>query len=516
MRPLTRRLALTGIASLALVVPFTRGVFRSYIENSDPDIVFAYQGLQLNDQDNNLNAEHTGYVYFVLLAMLFRLARLVGLIDFDRTTPLLALGTEAFDAAYGELIFVGRGLSILLTVILVLVTYGAGRLITRSDGGGLIAATLTAVSWGTATQSLILRTELLSAIFVMAAFTALIAAARAPDARNAMTMFVGGLTAALAAATKLQALGPLMCVAVLAVAFGEQPPRYAGRLSETERWASLALLGLATVVAATPVAIMLVSGMVVRGSSGLYQAAIALYLVALVAGFARIYDVSPLRALTGFGMLTMGFSAGILSHLIYPNPAATDALAAFVEHMKGYAGMGAHNGAPFGAIVEALSDSALAALNRRVQGFAAPGWPLRLVELFIITAILVHAIREKWRTAGLTALLLATSYAIDVWSGLRNPAYHYIVYFDPWLALAAAMAATTLLQRARQTIVAVLTITGVASIAALQISGALRNPSIGPIQERANACYQAHTYMQRIAHKFDRYCPVGWTFGAPR
>ncbi|MBM3536118.1 MAG: hypothetical protein FJX60_24175, partial [Alphaproteobacteria bacterium] len=73
LTPVTR-LVLFLILSAALIVPFGKGLLRAYIEQADPDIVFAYQALQLNDGDSRINAEHTGYAYFLILAFVLRLA----------------------------------------------------------------------------------------------------------------------------------------------------------------------------------------------------------------------------------------------------------------------------------------------------------------------------------------------------------------------------------------------------------------------------------------------------------
>ena len=499
------RLALTAIVSLTALIPFVRGISRSYIEHSDPDIVFAYQGLQLNDGDTNINAEHTGYVYFVLLSILFRIARVVGFIDIDRTTPLLQLEPEAFDVVYANFIFLGRGLSILLAGILVLVMFTVGRLVTRTVGGGFIAAVLVAASWGTATQALILRTEILSSIFVMSTFAALVAAARATDPRNAFLLFAAGLTSVLAVATKLQAIAPLMCVACLAFAWGERPAPYAGPYSVMERRAVLVLFALATAVLAIPALTIVVSGIIARQSSGVYQLGIALYIAALVAGYAFAFRLAPLRTLTGSVALVLGLSVGILSHLLYRNPPATDAIAAFVEHMKVYAKLGAYEGAPFRAIIDALSSAALSALNLRTEPLSVAGGAFRFVELAVQAAILVHAFRKDWRTTGLTALLLATSYTVEIWSLLRGHHLAYAVYFDPWLALAAAMAAKPLLDRHHPAASAALA-GGLAVVAALQLSTALRSNFIARDQGQGNACYQAQTYMKRVAYQFERYC----------
>jgi hypothetical protein len=415
------------------------------------------------------------------------------------------LPPEAFDAAYTQIIVAGRVLSMLLTALFVLVMFVSGRTITRTSYGGLIAAILAAVSWGTAAQSLVLRTELLSSLFVIVAFTATVLAARGTDFRNALWMLMAGLAAALGVATKLQAIVPMLGVVILAVAFGSRPPPYAGFLTPAERKAAATLGVLAAMAAGAPVAVMLVSGILTRESSGTYQALIALYLVSALLAFALIHRLPALRAVTGISALVGGFSLGILLHLLYPNPSATDALATFVEHMKDYAQRPLGPGIPYAAIVDLLVESSLSTLAAHFGGINISRQPLQLVEMLVIVSVIIHALTGNRRTAGLSALLLITGYAVETWSRIRGLPLHYLIYIDPWIALATAMAAQPAIERLRNPVIVIAGASVLATVATLQLSTALSPRFVAP-QERANACYQARTYMPQLAHQFQKFC----------
>jgi len=507
LTPVTR-LVLFLILSAALIVPFGKGLLRAYIEQADPDIVFAYQALQLNDGDSRINAEHTGYAYFLILAFVLRLAAALGFIDIARLSPLQILSPAEFDAAYTGVIVVGRTLSITLSILLVLVMFTAARVVTRTTIGGLIAAALTAISWGTATQSILLRTEILSAIFVMCALKATVLAARATDSQNILWMIAAGLSAALAVATKLQTIVPLLAVAALAVALGERPQPYAGALSPTERKYLVGLWSAIASTAALAAAVMLVSGMVERGSTGLYQSVIVLYLVSCLLIFGVVYRPSLLRFVAGFSALLFGFSVGVLLHLLYPNPPATDAIGAFVEHMKVYTpAAGEEAPAPYQALFSLAIRSANATFQSHFGRIAFARNPSRVVEFLIIGAIISNTFLGNRREAFLSALFLATSYTVEIWSRLRGLPLHYLVYIDTWVALAGATAASPILLRlCRSWLGGAVATAAFLVLAFAQISAAL-SPHFIAVQERANACYQAQTYMPLLAAQFQKFCP---------
>lgn len=494
--------------AIAMIVPIGRGIFRPYLDQSDPDIGFIYQALQLNDGENRINAEHTGYVYFVILALVLRLARALGFIDLARLSPFQTLSPEAFDAAYTSVIVVGRLLSILLAVLFVLVMFVAGRAASRSALGGLLAAFLTALSWGTASQSLLLRTELLSALFVIVAFTATISAARAPDSRHALWMLVAGLSAALAIATKLQAIVPLLCVAGLAFAFGERPPPEAGSLSPTERKTVAALWLLAALVFGVPAAAMLISGIMMRPGSGAYQVLIASYLLIVLGAFSLAYRVPAIRILAGVSTLVLGFALGVLLHLLYPNPTAVDAIATFVEHMSVYAQGSLPNSPSRDAIVSLAGNTALATLNWHFGGIHIRANSFQLVEFLVIAAIIVNLWLGQRRTAALAALLLATGYVAEAWSRFRGLPPQYLVYTDPWLALAAAVAIGSLAEQWRSR----LSLPVIAAAAAILLFVAIRQLNVGldphflAAADATITCEVANGYMPRLAAQFQKFC----------
>lgn len=506
--PVRRRLGEAAVLSLplalVLIVPASHGVFRSYAMNADPDIVFAGQALELNSGNDHINAEHTGYIYFLLLSVVLKLLRVLGIIPIASVEPMLLLDGNAFDHAFGEVIYAGRMLSMLLAAMLVALIFCAAKVLTQSPWTSGLAAALAAASLGTAAQSLILRTELLSSIFVLAAFVAIILAGRETGGRNAVLLATAGFAAALALATKLQTVFPLLAIPVLAIALGQRPPPYAGRMSPAERSHATLLLALVATAVALPVVIMLVTGMAGRASPGLYQSLILAYLVVAVSTYAITYRISGVDAVAGGAALVLGFAAGFLVHLIHPNPAATDAIAAFVEHMKVYTHFALDSGPLHESIIRAVGNALRAAANHRLSTSAYVRDPMRFVEMALIAAMVAGALMRQRRATFEALALYATSLAVEVSCRMRGLPYHYIVYVDPWLILAAARMSAGLVPSPGNWARAAMTAATLA-VVMLQLRVSL-GPGFPERQPDDNACLQARGYIPRLAPQFEKFC----------
>lgn len=496
--------ALSLPLALVLIVPVSRGVFRSYVDNADPDIVFAGQALELNSGQNHVNAEHTGYIYFLLLSVVLKLLKGFGVIPIASVEPMLPLDGAAFDHAFGQVIYAGRMLSMLLAAVLVALTFCAARILTQSPWASGLAAALAAASLGTAAQSMILRTELLSSIFVLGAFIAVTLARRETGGRNVALLAIAGLAAALALATKLQTVFSLLALPVLAIALGQRPPPYAGRMSPAERALVTTLLALVATAVALPVGIMLVTGMVERGSSGLYQGVILAYLAVAVSAYAITFRISAVDAIAGSAALVLGFAAGMLVHLIHPNPAATDAVAGFIEHMKVYTHFSRDAGPLHQSIAQAVGDAVRAAVDQRLSTSAFVRHPMRFVEVALIVAMAAGLLIGRRRATFEALLLYGTSLAVEVSCRLRGLPYHYIVYVDPWLILAAARMVAGLGLSSRVWARAAMT-AGMLAVVILHL-----RVSLGAVfperQPDDNACLQARGYTPRLAPQFEKFC----------
>lgn len=498
---------LLAAGAAALVPALSHGVFRSYIHSPDPDIIFAYQPLLLNDGDRQINAEHTGYVYFVLFAWVLRVARVFGLIGADRVSGLMTVDGATFDTLYAQIIYTGRLFSMIEALVLVALVFFGARMMTRSITAAGVAALVTAFSLGTAVQAMLLRTELSSAVFVHAALFALIAAARASGSRAILLLGLTGLLSALAAAAKVQAILVLLFLPAMALLVGHKSRAEATEIGPQEARILTGLLGLLAALVTLPAAIMLVSGIIERGSGGYYQLAIAIYILAAAALYRWIYDVPTIRWVAGLAALLLGFSAGILLHLLYRNPAATDAMAAFIEHMKVYSGehIALSQGIPVDAMLAALWPSLGNVITHRLNPFAHP---YNLLEIAIVGGA-IWAWRLGAQRRAVSALaFLAAAMAVEILFGLRGFPQWYHVYPDPWRAIAFALLFDTIWQSLpdmRRAAATGVTLAAVLAMGWINVSRAM-DPRFSQPQAPAAACGQAKYYMPKLSHQFAKFC----------
>ncbi len=501
------RVLLTLVPTLAIAIApaLWHDLFRTYIRSPDPDLIFAYQALALNDGDARVNAEHTGYIYFVILAWTLRAARALGFITADRIGALAGLDGTSFDVSFAQVIFTGRILSMVEAAAFVVLVFGAVRFMSGARMPAALVALLTAGSLGIAIQGSLMRTEFLSALFAYATFVSLYIAARQGFVGNGVWMAVAGLCAALAMAAKVQAIFPLLAIPALMLAMGTPAPRDTSTTGPNERRLALALLMLLTTIVTLPACVMLVAGIGARGSSGLYQSAIALYVCAAFALYRAFYPMPTERWVSGLTALALGFSAGLLVHLIYPNPPAVDAIAAPIEHMMVYSKLSAAptTGIPVAAMIEIAGNAATEALARRLSLT-----PIVALEAAIIVGSVMTWRAQDRQTAVGAAAMLGIVLWLETMFGFRFMNSEYLVYTDPWRATALALIFRSLALRfvpEWRRVFAATVFVAVAAIDTSHLSQAFR-PDFIRYQPASDACGQAKGYLPKLVHQFAKFC----------
>jgi hypothetical protein len=441
-----------GMAVSLLLV----GFWMPYWKIADQDLPLAYQGLLLNDGRAQEYFDHTGYLYHLLLAAWYRLLHWVGILRVHALSDLPpASDVAGFDRAWQQLVEAGRVLSLILGVIFV---WAYATLVRRLVGDwriAVIAAIALAYSGGIAMHIRIMRTELLSAGLVTAALLVILVAAREPGIRRHLLIAVAGLCASLAVVTKVQALLPALAIPVIALAFGRMPAQSADRgteLSGGRRWAFAALATALAIAVAYPAGALLWQGMagvtayrpLGGGLSGVYQWAIALWVVGAIAAYAAVWRVAVPDAVAAMAALVFGLSLGLLSLDIRYHPQNVIAVANPVEHMFAFAASGAsvlvHEPQMLtGAFAVALAKGVAQALAMHSFVFSTSARPTLLLEWFAIGGAIVLWRRGERRLPMQAALLIVTAWALDAVFSLRSLQTPYFAYTDPLLILAAAL-----------------------------------------------------------------------------
>jgi hypothetical protein len=470
MRPAAcppRRLALAACLAVPLAAALLYRLGRPYPFSADQDLVFVYEALRLGQGLPQQYLDHTGYLCFLLLSLWFKALNAVGLVAVARLDQLPPDG-PTFHAALQGLTVAGRVWSAALATGLVLVMHAGLRRLAGNPRLALAATAAFATSEGLLGHALIMRTELLAALAVFAAFFLLLAWIRAPGRPGLAAAL--GLAAAAALMAKMQTILLLLAFPVLALAFGE---RRAVRADGDDTVTALWLLVAA--VAALPAGAMVATSII--GSGG-YQAAIAIYAGLAMPAYARLYRLPGEIAWRGAAALALGLSSGMLLHLVRHNIGATTALVNFVEHMSVFTTLPMPGNPTAGTLAAGLADRAVAALAVM---------PVRehLAVLLALGLATWHWWSGERRLALRTALLAGVGLGFVAACSLRGYVAHYRLFAEGWWLLAIVLGAAGLPRRGRDAVAAVLLL-----LAASQ-GPALFDGSLLRAQAADNACIQA-------------------------
>ena len=157
-----------GLAAAMALSVLLVGFRLPYWVHADQDLVLAYHGLLFGDGLPQEYFDHPGYGYFLVIDLWYRLLHAVGLLPVA-TLSALPPGTDvaATQAVWQSLVQAGRALSILLTAGLAVAYTTLLRGLVTDRRVALLAGILLAFGVGLTAQGRQMRTDLLSAGFVV-------------------------------------------------------------------------------------------------------------------------------------------------------------------------------------------------------------------------------------------------------------------------------------------------------------------------------------------------------------
>ncbi|WP_448208099.1 hypothetical protein [Azospirillum sp. sgz302134] len=446
-----------GLAAVMVVSSLAVGFRLPYWAHADQDLVLAYHGLLFNQGLPQEYFDHPGYTYFLVIAGWYRMLHALGLMPVITLTGLppaadTAADTAAYDAAWQNLVEAGRALSIAITAGFVLVYATLLRGLVGDRRIALLGAVVLAFGIGVTTQARQMRTDLLSASFVVTALLLVLVAVRtAPGWRPVVLLGLGGFLASLAVVTKIQAIFLAMGIPVIALVFGR---RFAG---EAGSWLAAALLLLVAAVAAVPAVALIRHGIASSGQSlypyhtvggglsGVYQGVIAGWAFLSMAVYAAVWRVRPAFLLTAMGAVATGLALGVLALEIRPHEQNVIAVSNLIEHMFVFSSW-KHSAALEGQ-EQILSDSLFLLLAKGLWRTLAirtivlhpDNVPQTVVvEWFVIAGAVVLWRRGERLAAAQAGLLLLVAWGLETLFSLRGFQRAYAAYTDPLVALAAA------------------------------------------------------------------------------
>ncbi|MGF7175023.1 glycosyltransferase family 39 protein [Azospirillum doebereinerae] len=445
-----------GIAAAMALSVLLVGFRLPYWVHADQDLVLAYHGLLFGDGLPQEYFDHPGYGYFLVIDGWYRLLHGLGLLPVATLSALPpAADPAATAAAWQSLVEAGRSLSILLTAVFAIVYATLVKSLVGDRRVALLAGILVAFGVGLTAQGRQMRTDLLSAGFVITALLlVLVAVRRPPGGKPALLLGLAGLLVGLAMVTKVQAVFLALGIPVVALLFGR---RFEGAGNSTGSWTLAVLVGALALAALVPAAGLIAEGIagwgravypykpVGGGLSGHYQGLVAGWALLGMTVHAWVWRVPRAHAATATAAVLLGLALGLLALDLRPNEQNVIAVANFVEHMFVFTSW-RHATALQGqeqVVGEGLLTLLLSGVGRTLAIRTIVLHPDNIPQTIVVEWFALAGAAVLWRRgerlAAVQALfLLLVAWGLEALFSLRGFQRAYAAYTDPLAVLSAA------------------------------------------------------------------------------
>jgi hypothetical protein len=447
-----------GLAAIlaGMVLSFVLFGYRiAYYRNADMDFMLIYNALVMNDGKPQAFFDHPAYLSILALKSWFSALHALGLLDAWTLSALPpASDGAAFEAAMTAAVHAGRVLVLLLALGCVLVFAALSRTLLRDWRVALLATQALALSGGLAVHSRILRSELLATMPVIFALMVLIMVGRRASPARPLALAVAAALCVIGLENKVQVILLFGMLPIMILPFGGPASRSAPFWISRAGWLATGLAftvaGCATWLALPLLAAgfdrMLLDAAQLRplllDRFGIYQAALALFIVGCMVAYAAIWRISTAETLTSMAAMVAGAMLALL--LLNIDYDARNVIAIFnpLEKMLTFADTNtlsaAHGSGPMATILLLLQGFG-SVLARYTFVFQASARPTVFLTWLIVPGI-VLAWRRGERLLALQALLLLLAAAgIDTLDVRRGLKVEYFVLSDPLIILAGAL-----------------------------------------------------------------------------
>ncbi len=504
--------AVAGLIGVAIFFAAWHDLFRNYLSHlANQGTV--YQALLINDGLKQEMHDHTGYIYYLLVAGWYRLLHALSVLDVIRLSDLP--GPDAFEPYYASLVYAARALSATLVAVFAAVFYFGILHLTRSRAIAMIAALVTVSSPGfVEVGAITIRSDMTAALFVYCAFFLGVAASGRPGWRGIALLGGAAFSAWLAIAAKMQVVPLVLALPVLLFAFDRRPAAMPSpAFSLGQKPLSWAFIFFAA-AAALPALTMLWGSILFWQSRGGYQALIAGYFLALWLAYGIRHRLSWYERLLALAAVMLGFAMAHYSHLITGDMKNSLALGNFLEWMSQFTHTSKFEGATlidqsFSHLLNTI-DHMIPRMFISLENGNAP-----LAALYGVAGVgaIGLLIAGQRRMAAQVGLLWLTAFGMEVFSAIKSWKLVYHIFVLPWLAIATAVLASEIARlttdRGSRRRVPTMSIAFAMAIVAVFCLAENFRLGIAPrrIMKPHNICGNAYAYLHRIPHHFDRYCP---------
>lgn len=409
---------------------------------------FVATALRMNSGLDQLYTGHTGYVLFLLLSWWFKLMALLGVVGTSTLEGLPPPLSDAFEPAYRDLVFAARYFIAMFAGVFAVLFYRLCLALTAEQTTAFLVSLVLAASRPLGTQAMMIYTELPSTFFLLAGFCVI--AVPGHSAKPLQRMFLIGFFVTLAMMSKMQAIGYVLGIAVLALGFGPIRNNVAWPLeSQATRWLRI-LVSLALIVPAAHMIATSVIWNTIDGAStnGWYHMILILLICSIIYLWGWIYHVPVVMRFDAMLALALGIAVAWYGHLIHHTLVITEKLANFLDHLYFLSSMALHEvssdeavdglvkfGTLYRRAMDALGD--LFTARFVISDVRTQAWEMMTLPILLGGLLLLY--RRQYRTAIMVLLLSGFSMAAELFSRLYQFSPKHQIYSTPWLLIAAAL-----------------------------------------------------------------------------
>ncbi|MGJ3259979.1 MAG: hypothetical protein ACFE0S_10285 [Rhodospirillales bacterium] len=433
---------------IPIAVALSHDIHRHFLTTPDGDLPFVASALRMNSGLDQIYTGHTGYVLFLLLSWWFKAMAALGVVPSPTLGGLPPPGNEAFAAAFRDLVFAGRYFIAVGAGAFAVLFYRLCARLTGVQTVAFAAALVFALSRPLGTQALMIYTELPSTFFLLSAFFAI--SVPGHDRRPLLRVFLIGAFVTLAMMSKMQAIGYVLGMVVLALAFGPDRdevnwPRPEG----PSRW----LRNIVALTLIVPAAHMIATSVIwntIEGAShnGWYHFVILGFTFGAMFLWGQFYRVPVSLRVDSVLMLGAGIAIAWYAHLIRHTMVVTEKLANFLDHLYFMSSMKrfeAHGDVAvdglvkLGTLLRRAADSTQEVLAGRVALVDPRADAIELLTVPILAGGLWLLYRREKKLAIIVLMLTGFSLGAELFTRLYQFSPKHQIYHAPWLLIAAAL-----------------------------------------------------------------------------
>ena len=403
-----------------IFVSHYRGIFSPFTDVSDSDSLYIGQILLFNAHLPQTYFDHTGYIYTLLLAKYLCGIRALHLISVD-TLKQIAVYPN-FGAAFSSLVYYGRAFSMLESVVFVICFYFGLISLRVNRLVCFLLSLILLTSSGLLIQALILRPELMSALFGMIAFFLFANAFQEMRSSFLIKIFFAAFFNFLALSAKVQAIFHFLIIPFLAIAFVVAQAHFEKWSSQPEK--KYGLLKALALLFSVPFLIEFFVNLFIHGFH-LYKLVAPLAIVFFLWSLHYFFDAKKSFLMAIWYCMLAGFSAALYMNLFHFNQQNVQAIFIYLTHMQSFASTSIQNHEALAFMLGFYH-----AITNKFQLTTLFDHPVYIFFFFLLSGAIYSLCKKEYHHALIVLLFLLTVLFLEAAFSLRYFSSNYYIYTE--------------------------------------------------------------------------------------